>query len=90
MNPAHIKQLLETHIENCAAIIESDDNIHFKATVISSIFNQKTRLEQQKLVYAALGNTIDNGAIHAISVKTYTPETWAALSADTPTLTSGK
>lgn len=76
MTPEEIKKLIEQGINNCTAFIEGDDGRHFKAVVISPDFLHKSRIEQQQLVYTALGDTINNGAIHAISVKTYTPEAW--------------
>jgi len=45
---------------------------HFQATVIASAFDGKSRLEQHKLVYAALGELMD-GAIHALALTTRAP-----------------
>jgi acid stress-induced BolA-like protein IbaG/YrbA len=42
-------------------------------------FRGKTLLQQQRMVYATLGDRIVNGEIHALSLKTYTPEDWARL-----------
>ena len=36
-------------------------------------------IKQHKLVYAALGDNMES-AIHALSIKTYTPEQWAKVS----------
>ena len=36
-------------------------------------------LKQHRLVYAALGNRFDTEAVHALSIKTYTPRQWEAL-----------
>jgi stress-induced morphogen len=48
---------------------------HYQATVVSSAFEGKTPIEQHKLVYRALGPAMD-GPIHALALKTYTPQTW--------------
>jgi stress-induced morphogen len=45
---------------------------HFQATVVASAFDGKSRLEQHKLVYAALGELMD-GAIHALALTTRAP-----------------
>jgi stress-induced morphogen len=49
---------------------------HFQASVVAKQFEGKSRVEQHKLVYAALGELMD-GAIHALALKTtpITPET---------------
>ncbi len=46
---------------------------HFEAIVVSAAFAGKTRIEQHQLVYAALGDAM-TGPIHALTLKTFTPE----------------
>ena len=45
------------------------DNNHFSAHVISSAFEGKSRIQQHKMVYDALGDKM-GGILHALSVKT--------------------
>lgn len=47
---------------------------HLSATVIASQFAGISRLDQHKLVYAAVQTRIDDGSIHALALKTRTPE----------------
>jgi acid stress-induced BolA-like protein IbaG/YrbA len=75
MELQHIKQLLEQHIPQAQVEIEGD-GYHFQVTVVSDIFAGKTLVKKQQLVYAALNEQIVSGAIHAISIKTYTPDEW--------------
>ncbi len=49
---------------------------HYQARIVSSAFAGKSPVEQHQLVYAALGPAM-NGPIHALALKTYTPESWA-------------
>jgi stress-induced morphogen len=44
---------------------------HFQAVVVSRAFDGKTRVEQHKMVYAALGELM-NGDIHALALTTRT------------------
>jgi acid stress-induced BolA-like protein IbaG/YrbA len=60
-------------------IVESDDEIHFQVIVISELFTNQSRVKRTQLVYAALSQDIMDGRIHAIALKTYTPEEWANL-----------
>jgi len=76
MNPIEIQNLIETHIPNSKVFIQGDDGRHFDAIVISDIFQGKTRVQQQQLVYAIVNQHILDGSIHALSLKTYTPENW--------------
>jgi len=76
MHAENIKQLIETGLEGCTAIVSGEDGRHFSATVISSTFSGKSRIQKQQLVYSTLGNHIADGTIHALSIKTFTPEEW--------------
>ena len=49
---------------------------HYQVTVISSQFAGKGLVQQHQLVYGALRQAMSTEAIHALALKTYTPETW--------------
>lgn len=76
MYPDQIKQIIEAGIEKCTAIITGDDGKHYSAIVISPAFSGKNRVQKQQLVYATLNQYIADGTLHAISIKTFTPEEW--------------
>lgn len=76
MHPDVVKQLIETNLAESKAIIQGDDGRHFTAIVICPAFSNKNRVQKQQMVYSALGNHIADGTIHAISIKTFTPEEW--------------
>jgi len=71
-----VKEMIEAAITECEARVESGDGSHFDVTVISPAFDGLNRVKQQQLVYAALGDSITSGAIHAINIKAYTPAQW--------------
>ena len=48
---------------------------HYQARIVSSAFAGKSRIEQHRLVYAALGDAM-KGPVHALALQTYTPEAW--------------
>lgn len=52
-----------------------DDGTHFEAIIVSPAFIGKSMVQQHQLVYAALGDRM-RAEIHALSMKTYTPEQW--------------
>jgi acid stress-induced BolA-like protein IbaG/YrbA len=51
---------------------------HLQAIVVSSEFEGKSLIKQHQLVYGALQTAMATEAIHALALKTYTPESWKA------------
>jgi stress-induced morphogen len=51
---------------------------HYQARIVSPAFAGKSLVEQHQMVYRALGDAM-HGPIHALALKTYTPETWGKL-----------
>jgi stress-induced morphogen len=51
---------------------------HYQARIVWSEFQGRSLIEQHQLVYRALGEAM-NGPIHALALKTYTPESWRKL-----------
>ena len=49
---------------------------HWEAIVVSAAFTGKTPIEQHQMVYAALGELMA-GPVHALALRTYSPESWA-------------
>lgn len=50
---------------------------HYQVTVVSAEFAGRTLIQQHQLVYGAVRQAMSSEAIHALSLKTYTPESWA-------------
>jgi acid stress-induced BolA-like protein IbaG/YrbA len=67
-----IKQHISTHL-SCDSIQVMGDGQHFYATIISADFTGKSRIARHQLVYQALGERMRH-EIHALSIKTFTPE----------------
>lgn len=76
-----IRSWIEQGLPNCTARVEGDDGTHFNAVVVCAAFAGKTMLQQQRMVYATLGDRLARGEIHALALKTYTPEDWARAQA---------
>ena len=53
-----------------------EDNNHFQLVVVSGKFEGKTMVEQHQMVYQAVGEAMRE-AVHALAMKTFTPEQWA-------------
>ncbi|MEM9007306.1 MAG: BolA family transcriptional regulator [Cyanobacteria bacterium P01_F01_bin.86] len=53
---------------------------HFEVTVVSSQFAGRSLVQQHQLVYKSVQQAMSSEAIHALALKTYTPEDWSAVS----------
>lgn len=77
-------QQLEAYITQnlaCEYIkVLGDDGTHFESVIVSNAFVGKSMVQQHQLVYTALGDRM-RSEIHALSMKTYTPEQWNKQSA---------
>ena len=62
---------------SCDYIELDGDGQHFEAVIVSPEFRGKRTLQQHQLVYQALGERM-HAQIHALSMKTWTPEDWSA------------
>jgi acid stress-induced BolA-like protein IbaG/YrbA len=61
----------------CEHVEVVGDGQHFQALVVSQAFAGKSRVQRHQLVYAALGERMRE-EIHALSMRTLTPEEWRA------------
>ncbi len=77
MDASSIQSLIEQGLPGAAVTVEGADGVHFEATVVAAQFAGKLPLTRHRLVYATLGDRM-GGAIHALALKTFTPEEAAA------------
>ncbi len=54
-------------------------NDHFEARVVSEKFVGLPMVRQHQLVYAPLKDVLATGELHALALKTFTPEQWAKV-----------
>jgi stress-induced morphogen len=72
---SELKDRIESALPGAQASVEdlTGGGDHFRAEVVSDRFTGLSRIDQHKLVYAVFGEEI-GGPIHALSLKTTTPE----------------
>ena len=73
MTLEEIQKKLESGIEQSHVIMEGD-GCNCSAVVVSPTFEGLSLLQRQRIVLAVLSEEIKSGELHALSVKTYTPE----------------
>ena len=75
---SRIKELIEAALPGSTAVIVDDagDGEHFSGEVMSPSFVGKGLVAQHQEVYRALGALMGR-EIHALALKTFTPDAWA-------------
>jgi len=73
VNAGEVKALLESSIRESEVLAEGE-GCNFRVVVVSSEFEGMSTVKRQQLVYSHLQDAIASGAIHAVTMKTYTPE----------------
>ena len=70
-----LKQRIEDALPGARAEVEdlTGGGDHFRAEIVSHRFTGLSRIEQHQLVYGVFGDEV-GGPIHALSIKTSTPE----------------
>ena len=71
------------------AIVPSDvtargDASRMEIVVVSPVFEGVSRVRKQQLVYEAIAELIGKGALHAVTIRAYTPAEQAAESRSEP------
>jgi acid stress-induced BolA-like protein IbaG/YrbA len=77
VTPEMVKNYIAAGLQ-CDHIEVEGDGQHFYATIVSPEFRGLMLVKQQQKVYAVLGDRM-KAEIHALSMKTYTPERWAEM-----------
>ena len=78
MQPEALQQLIQSKLPECEIRVESD-GYHFTVTAISEVFAGLTPVKKQQLIYGCINDLIADGSVHAVNIKTYTPEQWRAI-----------
>jgi acid stress-induced BolA-like protein IbaG/YrbA len=62
----------------CEHLVVEGDGRHFQATIVSREFAGLSRVQRQQRVNTVLRERFDSGELHALSMRTLTPEEWQA------------
>lgn len=76
VTPEQVREYITKGLE-CETLEVAGDGQHFEALIVSAAFIGKSRVQRHQAVYAALGERMRE-EVHALSMKTLTPEEWAA------------
>ena len=73
MTPEEIQKRIEQSIQGAKAEVVGADN-HYDAVIIAEAFAGKTLIERHQMIYALFRGEMADQRIHALSLKTSTPE----------------
>jgi BolA protein len=74
--PEHLSVEDESHLHRGHAGAAGGGG-HFRVCIVSTAFRGQNQVARQRAVYALLGDAMRN-TIHALALRTLTPEEWAA------------
>ncbi len=81
INPEKLKDMIQAGLPGAEVQVQdlTGGGDHYQAIVVSPAFAGKSLVQQHQLVYGAVNQVIETEELHALALKTYTPERWAVL-----------
>ena len=75
---AQVESLIKSQLDDAQVYVEdlTGGGDHLQVTVISPRFKGQSRVKQHQMVYRAVQQEMASEAIHALALKTYTPDEW--------------
>lgn len=80
LKASHAEVLDESHLHAGHEGAKSGGG-HFRATLVSTRFEGLSRVAAQRLVYEVIDDEFQSGSIHALAMRTFTPQKWAEAEA---------
>lgn len=77
-----VEDLIKHHLPDAEVVVRdlTGGGDHLEAIVVSAAFQGQSRVKQHQMVYESLREALASEAIHALALKTFTPEAWSAAS----------
>ncbi len=75
--PEHVAVVDQSEQHRGHAGYREGGGTHFRVTLVSPLFEGRSRVERHRLVYDALGGIVGD-EVHALALELYAPAEWAA------------
>ncbi len=79
MNADIVRQKVSSQLDGCEIFVEGE-GANYLVTAVGEVFAGLSPVKKQQVVYACLTDELAEGTIHALTIKTFTPDQWAARS----------
>ncbi len=79
VSPSQVEAMIKTGLPDAQVQVQdlTGGGDHYQIVVVSNLFEDKRAVQRHQLVYRALQQEMASEAIHALTMKTYTPNEWA-------------
>jgi len=76
--PETLTQLIQTHLTDAQVELQdlTGGGDHWQAVIISANFAGKSQVQRHQMVYQAVQSVLQSNELHALTMKTFTPEEW--------------
>lgn len=76
MDEEQLQRVLHEALPGAHIEIVTPDRVHYDVHVVSDAFQGLSRVARERRVTRPLRNVFQDGTLHALSVRTHTPEEW--------------
>lgn len=80
MDAKTVEAMVSDAIDGATVSVEGS-GANYDITVVSNLFADLRAVRRQQTVYATINEAIASGSIHAVNIRTFTPDEWEAQSA---------
>lgn len=85
INPDDLTTMIKSGLPGAEVFVQdlTGGGDHYQATVVSAEFDGKSLVQQHQLIYRSVDQVMASEQLHALALKTYTPEQWQTVQANT-------
>jgi len=79
-----IRNRIQSSLKDCEVHVQNmnNDGYHFDVIVVWPGFSGMSRVKQHQSILGLFTEDFASNALHAVTIKTLTPETWAQMQAE--------
>lgn len=81
ISPSQVETMIKASLPDAQVQVQdlTGGGDHYQVTVVSAAFEGRGLVQQHQMVYGAVRQAMSSEAIHALALKTYTPQAWQAI-----------
>ncbi len=81
LSPQSLTELIQNHLADAQVELQdlTGGGDHWQAVIVSAMFAGKSQVQRHQMVYKALQSVLQSNELHALTMKTLTPEEWGQM-----------